>query len=877
MPSARAAPEFKTPDWVKNAIFYQIMTDRFRNGDPSNDPVGDGNSGDLLLKEWTTLGGVTYPNLYAKKMNWTDDVETNIRWANETAPTLGRDYFGGDFKGILDKLPYLKDLGITAIYFNPIHEGPHTHGYTIDDYKSVKRYFGGMEAFRQLMNALDQEGIRVVLDGVFNHCSVKNFFFDRESSWETLGAYESQSSEWYSWFTFYTWPKEYARWGGFYHLPELNETDAYKQYVYRGGYTGWDTDPQKRSVIQFWNELGVDGWRLDVANEVSHDFWKEFRTYYKQLNPDGYLVGEIWYIQPEYLRGDEFDGLMNYPWRQAVINWLKGGSPSKFDSDLKNIKNAYPAEAFYALLNHLSTHDTNRIRSEVGGNWAKAKLAVIFQMTYPGVPCIYYGDEVGMTNDYPRGSNTLTRADPFNRRPYPWKDQGYPVPEQPDVPNDDLLDLYKKMTNIRRSHQVLRTGTVETLLTDDSKNIYALLRRLPNPELEDYANYPEAYAVLVYNNGTSAQTVTLDLTGKLPAGTQLTDVLNGGSYTVSGSLQLTVEGLWADILVSTPANQPPVAMFTFTPESPTTTEEVQFTDSSRDPDGRIVSWNWDFGDGTTSSEQNPTHLFPAEGQYTVTLTVTDDRGATQSYSLTISVSSAGGPAGIGTSLTLVPSTLSLVPGQSLQLSATLKEEGGSPLASKSLRWSTTVGTLSQRATLTDANGQASVVYTAPGVSADTQVVITVSFDGEGSYRPCTKSILGTIRVLRQPTSVRVDLKEIPEKVPPDFVVKGRVEDNLGNPVVGAEVRVFVNGREASRAVTGGNGSFMAPIRMREGRNVIEWQVYTAGGLLTYGQRTVNCELPAEEGEARPALPTLPIIAVALLAFGLSYLFGRLRG
>ncbi|MDI6883877.1 MAG: glycoside hydrolase family 13 protein, partial [Hadesarchaea archaeon] len=496
------------------------MTERFRNGNPNNDAVGDGSSGDLLLKEWTTLGGLTYPDLYAKKMNWTDDVETDIPWANETAPTLGRDYFGGDLEGVREKIPYLTDLGVNAIYFNPIMEGPHTHGYSVNDYKSVCRYFGGLQAFRALMKELDANNMKVILDGVFNHCCVRNRFFDRESEYPTDGAYESKQSPWYDWFTFSTWPKEYARWGGFYHIPEINETDGYKDYVYRA------TD----SVIKFWNDLGVDGWRLDVANQISHTFWKEFRTYCKRMNPDGYLVGEIWSVQSEWLQGDEFDGLMNYPWRGAVIGWVNGGNPSWFNSELQHIRDSYPGEAFYTLLNSLSTHDTHRILTELGGNKQKAKLAVIFQMTYPGAPCIWYGDEVGMTSDHPRGSGNKTRADPFTRRPYPWADQGYPVSAQPGVPDMDMHAHYKKLIGIRMQHPVLRTGSLKTLMADDGKRIYALGRKLG-----------DQVAVLVYNNGGSPQTVTVDLGTLAPAGTKFIDVLNQNvKYTASSGVTLTV-------------------------------------------------------------------------------------------------------------------------------------------------------------------------------------------------------------------------------------------------------------------------------------------------------------------------------------------------
>lgn len=515
---------FKTPDWAKNAVFYQIFPDRFRNGDPSNDPVGNGSSGDLLWKAWSGPL-LNYPAVYASKMNWNQLPEE---------PAMGRDWFGGDLKGVQDEAQYLADLGITAIYLNPIMDSTDNHGYTVIDYKSVNRYFGAnertpngtlildpeasLQVFKNMTSALDNYGIRVILDGVFNHVSAKNQWFDRDNDYPTIGTFESQNSSWYDWFTFYNWPKSYRAWSGVLNMPEVNEVDGFKSHIYG--------DPNA-SVIKFWNDLGVDGWRLDTGQDVSHTFWKEFRSAYKKLNPEGYIVGEFWGNATPWLHGDEWDSVMNYRFRDVVLAWALHSnveSVTALDYSLGSIQKDYPPEAFYTAFNLLDSHDTVRALTYLRGNKSRMKLAVIFQMTYPGTPVIYYGDEVGMQG----------LSDPDCRRPYPWPDLGL-------SPDTDMLAHYKKLISIRESYSVLRTGSLSTLLVDDANNIYALLR-------QDNSSNPAA--VLVYNNGANQTTVTLNVTGLLPESATLTDVLNDKTYKVdNGRITVPVNGLWASILI----------------------------------------------------------------------------------------------------------------------------------------------------------------------------------------------------------------------------------------------------------------------------------------------------------------------------------------
>lgn len=517
---------FETPDWVKDAVFYQIFPDRFRDGDLSNDPVGNGVSGDVLWKAWKGPV-VDYPAIYALKMSWNQLPEQ---------PALGRDWFGGDLKGIQDEAQYLANLGVNAIYLNPVMDSTDNHGYTAIDYKSVNRYFGAnerapngtlvldpeasLQVFENMTAALKSYGMKLILDGAFNHVSAKNQWFDRDNDYPALGAFESQNSSWYDWFTFYNWPSGYEAWNGVLNMPQVNEVTGFKNYIYG--------DPNA-SVIKFWNDMGVDGWRLDTGQDVSQTFWKEFRSAYKQLNPEGYIAGEFWGNATPWLQGDEWDSVTNYRFRDAVLAWALHSnveSVTALDLALKSIQKDYPPQAFYTAFNLLDSHDTVRALTYLRGDKNLMKLAVIFQMTYPGTPVIYYGDEVGMQG----------LSDPDDRRPYPWSDLGF-------SPDTEMLAHYKKLISIRESYSVLRTGSLSTLAVDDTNNIYALLR-------QDNSSNPTA--ILAYNNGPNQTSVTLNVTGLLPESTTFTDVLNDKTYTVSKDrITVQVNGTWASILIET--------------------------------------------------------------------------------------------------------------------------------------------------------------------------------------------------------------------------------------------------------------------------------------------------------------------------------------
>jgi glycosidase len=522
---------------MKDAVVYQIFPDRFYNGDPKNDAQPSDPTvyeNPVLVKSW-------------------DDLPEGYCRAYQGAPCdedpLGRDFFGGDLQGVKEKLDYLQSLGVTAIYFNPIFKAPSNHLYDTSDYFRIDPYFGSKGTYQSLVNLARERGIRVILDGVFNHTSSDSIYFDKYSRYPKDGAYESQDSRYYDWYTFFDWPDDYNSWWGFDTLPVLTEIQEVRDFVY-----GFD-----RSVARWWIGEGASGWRLDVAPDKSHDFWQEFRPRVKSVDPDAVILGEIWDDASPWILGNEFDSTMNYRFRRALLGFLNGDTndpnqgfiqglnPDQFNSVLQSVKEDYPPPAFEAAMNLVGTHDTQRIlwaltpgarnreerefdAANLAEGKAKLKLLAIAQMTLPGAPTIYYGDEVGLTGD----------TDPDDRRPFPW---GYE-----DV---DLLGHYKALIGLRHEHSFLRTGSFDRLYTHNDDGTYAYGRKDAS-----------GAAVVAVNRDTAAHDLTIDLSGYIPEGTVLTDGLNGGSYTVTdGQITVNVAGRWGAVLVTPPGTDltPPQA------------------------------------------------------------------------------------------------------------------------------------------------------------------------------------------------------------------------------------------------------------------------------------------------------------------------------
>jgi glycosidase len=570
------AAGFEAPEWAKNATIYQIFPDRFRNGDPTNDPTAEdwfypeerGHA--FPITRWNSPVPDPVP----------EDPAQNPDWYG----TFSSTFYGGDIQGVEEKLDYLQELGVTTLYFNPIFDSPSNHRYDGRDYRQVddNLAIGGDDAasneyFRQFAAAAAARGMHIILDGVPNHTSSDSPFFDRYARHDREGACESESSPYREWYIFTparpqgsgacAGDTNYAAWAGYATLPQVdtaNEEVIDNWIGPEGIATTWLQTP------------GVDGWRIDVVPDVvliNPQFFELMRTAAKEANPHALLISETWQERDAAQRvlGDEFDSSMNYRFRAAILGFLRDGdftdndgtiaalAPSAFDAALRAVQEDYPPAAFATAMNLISSHDVNRavyVLDHDGVNAARTEpvdgfadgrrrlaLAAALQFTLPGAPTIYYGDEVGLVGF---GSDPQ-RDDPYNRQPYPWDDaEGYaelPAWRQADA---DLLAIYQALGSLRQEHSFLRTGDWDTLAIDDATGLYAYGRKDST-----------GAAVVVFNRGSEPLTTALDLTGYVPAGAPLEqaavaagpmsdgEMPAGGPATINedGSLQVEVPPL----------------------------------------------------------------------------------------------------------------------------------------------------------------------------------------------------------------------------------------------------------------------------------------------------------------------------------------------
>ncbi len=398
------------PNWVQDAVFYQIFPDRFANGDVSIDP----------------------PNVQP--------------WG---APPTVWHFQGGDLRGIMQHFDYLLDLGVNALYLNPIFQSASNHRYHTTDYYRVDPRLGTMDDFRAFLDLAHGNGVRVILDGVFNHCGRGFFAFN--------DILENQEhSPYLNWFHVHNFPvdaysygdaRDYLGWWGMKGLPKFNTaTLAVRRYLL--------------DVAKFWIEQGTDGWRLDVPNEIDDDsFWAEFREVVKSANPDAYILGEIWNPDARWVGDAHFDGLMHYPVRDALLRLLFAGTLDipHFAEKVESLLSFYPRENVYAMYVPVGSHDTERLLTKVEGNVEKAKLAFLFQFAYPGAPAIYYGDEIGLTGG----------KDPECRGAFLWDEKSW---------NMELRGWAKTLIALRKQFTALRRGGFERLCMDVESGCYAFVR-----------------------------------------------------------------------------------------------------------------------------------------------------------------------------------------------------------------------------------------------------------------------------------------------------------------------------------------------------------------------------------------------------------------
>lgn len=423
---------YKTPDFAKGNIIYHIFVDRFNRAD-----------------------GVKTKRKYRLHESFSESPEV----VSADGKYYADDFFGGNFNGIREKLNYLEELGVGIIYLSPIFKAFSNHRYDTGDYLKVDELLGTEDDFKRLLDAAHEKGMKVILDGVFNHSGADSLYFNKFGTYDSLGAYQSKSSPYYDWYYFKKFPDEYACWWGCDNVPDLNKSNKdYRALVFG-----------KNGVVEKWQKLGADGWRLDVVDELPIDFVNLLIKKIKSVNKDALVIGEVWEdastkvsygeLRP-YLLGDQLDGTMNYPFMNAIIAYVRDGDEKFFKDTVQSILENYPKETVYCLMNSLGTHDTVRIINALSdvrahgwskthklgyklpdSEYEKAKkklyLASVLQFTLPGIPSIFYGDEAGL-----QGFD-----DPINRRPYPWGSE-----------DKEILAHYKKLGRIRRENRAVFSG-----------------------------------------------------------------------------------------------------------------------------------------------------------------------------------------------------------------------------------------------------------------------------------------------------------------------------------------------------------------------------------------------------------------------------------
>ena len=465
--------DYQTPDWFKGGVMYQIFPDRFCKSGTMPDIKGR-----IQRKDW---GGI--PSFRP----------------NEKGKVLNNDFFGGNFKGIESKLPYLKELGVTVIYLNPIFEAASNHRYDTSDYMKIDPFLGTEQDFEDLVNAAEKHGIKLILDGVFNHTGDNSVYFNKYGNYPSVGAYQSKDSPYYSWYSFEKFPDKYSSWWGIDILPEVNENSPeYQEFIF-----GED------GVLKKWLKFGIGGYRLDVADELPDFFLKGLRKSVKESNSDAIIIGEVWedastkiaYSQRrEYLQGYELDSVMNYPLKDAIIRYIQTENVNDLLETIRLLLNHYPKQTVDCLMNILGTHDTARILTVLGGIYChnkdemakpsayldenaknnaieKLKLAAVLQFTMPGVPCIYYGDENGAEG----------HIDPFCRFCFDWENK-----------NEKLIAFYAKLGEIRKKHaNIFKDGELEILHANGGFIFYKRVKN--NQSIYVYVNNSSKFELLDLN------------------------------------------------------------------------------------------------------------------------------------------------------------------------------------------------------------------------------------------------------------------------------------------------------------------------------------------------------------------------------------------
>lgn len=522
----------KTPDWFKHSVMYQIFPDRFYR--PADAPLP------------SKRGAVFH-------MSWDD--EPYYFKDPDTKDIVAYDFFGGTLCGIEEKLDYLKDLGISVLYLNPIFESESNHRYDTGDYHKIDPILGTNDDFRHLIKAAEMKGLRIILDGVFSHTGSNSRYFNKNGQYDTVGAYQSKESPYYDWYSFHDYPDDYECWWNFETLPNVKETTpSYMDFIIGGPSTGTTTSAAKSagetgdvttatvhnaqgetgsasytgndSVLHHWLSEGIAGWRLDVIDELPQQFSRAFYKELKRTNPDAVVIGEVWEdasnkvaydVSREYLSMPEIDGAMNYPLRSIIFDYLLHHDDANITTArIESLRENYPIQHFYAMMNLISSHDSQRALTVLGeypyhddmtaSEQSKAHLspdqyklgkqrlllATLFQMTLPGVPSIYYGDEIGMEGF----------KDPYNRRPYKW-----------NTGDTNLREAVRQLIKLRNNHPALQTGEYIPLSCETDVLAYARAIRGGADVFGKAVDKDETFIIAFNRHETQSRTLSIDVSG----------------------------------------------------------------------------------------------------------------------------------------------------------------------------------------------------------------------------------------------------------------------------------------------------------------------------------------------------------------------------
>ena len=427
------------PNWYKEGVVYQILIDRFYNG----------NEGDTINfpKENSFIYG-----------RWND----SPMYINDNSGKVARwDFYGGNIKGIMRKLDYIKSLGSNIIQLSPIFKSSSCHKYDTGNYELVDEMFGTNDEFKELCEVAESKGIKIILDVVLSYTSSDSKYFNKLGNYDGVGAYQSPNSKYHNWYKFSKYPYQYESWWGINERPNVNSMKkSYVDYIIESD----------NSIIKRWIDFGSSGWRLNVIDELPDEFIELIRKRMQEISKDTVLLGDIWddasnkisySKRRKYLQGKEVQAVTNYPLRECLINFTKGYITSnRFKQRIMSLYENYPRESFYGNINVVGTNDTERILTVLDENFELLKLLVVIQFTLPGVPLIYYGDEIGLKGG----------KEPDNRKSYPWGKE-----------NKELIDFYKVVANIRNSENSLKKGDLNIYETDSS--VFAFERNYENEKI----------------------------------------------------------------------------------------------------------------------------------------------------------------------------------------------------------------------------------------------------------------------------------------------------------------------------------------------------------------------------------------------------------